>query len=108
MKKLFNILGFKVSWWACVFGATSEFIYLGPVLMMLFLIAHFYLNSPNPAEIKLVITFAFLGTLIDTMMALSGMVTYSGSYGADIIIAPRWITAMGCGYAAMDHQSMAW
>ena len=85
MKKLFNILGFKVSWWACVFGATSEFIYLGPVLMMLFLMAHFYLNSPNPGEIKLVITFAFLGTLIDTMMAFSGMVTYSGLYGADII-----------------------
>ena len=108
MKKLFNILGFKVSWWSCVFGATSEFVYLGPVLMMLFLITHFYLNSPNPAEIKLVIAFAFLGTLIDTMMALSGMVTYSGLYGSDIIIAPLWITAMWCGFAAMVNHSMAW
>ena len=108
MKKLFNILGFKVSWWACVFGATSEFIYLGPVLMMLFLITHFYLNSPNPAEIKLVIIFAFLGTLIDTMMALSGMVTYSGLYGSDIIIAPLWITAMWCGFSATVNHSLSW
>ena len=68
---------------------------------MLFLIIHFYLNSPNPAEIKLVITFAFLGTLIDTMMALSGMVTYSGLYGAGIIIAPLWITAMWCGFCCL-------
>ena len=42
------------------------------------------------------------------MMALSGMVTYSGLYGADIIIAPLWITAMWCGFAAMVNHSMAW
>ena len=108
MKKVFNILGFKVSWWACVFGATSDFIYLGPVLMLLFLITHFYLNSPNPAEIKLVIIFAFLGTSIDTMMAFSGLLSYNGLYGESIIIAPMWITAMWCGFAAMVNHSMAW
>ena len=56
----------------------------------------------------MVIIFAFLGTLIDTMMALSGMVTYSGLYSSDIIIAPLWITAMWCGFAAMVNHSMAW
>tara|TARA_Y100001970_G_scaffold278593_1_gene384509 strand:+ start:195 stop:716 length:522 start_codon:yes stop_codon:yes gene_type:complete len=108
MKKIFNILGFKISWWACVFGATSDFVYIGPFLMLLFLIIHFYLNSPNPAEIKLVIIFAFLGTLIDSMMAYSGILTYNGIYKQGIIIAPLWITAMWCGFAAMVNHSMAW
>ena len=108
MKKIFNILGFKVSWWACVFGATSDLIYIGPILMLIFLMIHFYLNSSNPAEIKLVFIFAFLGTLIDTLMAYSGMLSYNGLYGQGIIIAPLWITAMWCGFAAMVNHSMAW
>ena len=108
MKKIFNILGFKVSWWACVFGATSDLVYIGPMMMLIFLIIHFYLNSPNPAEIKLVFIFAFLGTLIDTLMAYSGMLSYNGLYGQEIIIAPLWITAMWCGFAAMVNHSMAW
>ena len=64
--------------------------------------------SPNPAEIKLVFIFAFLGTLIDTLMAYSGMLSYNGLYGQGIIIAPLWITAMWCGFAAMVNHSMAW
>ena len=108
MKKIFNILGFKLSWWACVLGATSDLEYIGPLSMLLFLILHFYLNSPNNAEIKLVVIFAFVGTLIDTLMASSGMLSYNGLYGQDIIIAPLWITAMWCGFAAMVNHSMAW
>ncbi len=108
MKKIFNILGFKVSWWTCVYGATSDFVYIGPVFMLVFLIVHFYLNSPNPAEIKLVISFAIIGTLIDTMMAFSGLLSYNGLYGEGIMVAPMWITAMWCGFAAMVNHSMAW
>ena len=36
------------------------------------------------------------------------MLSYNGLYGQEIIIAPLWITAMWCGFAAMVNHSMAW
>ncbi|MFL2982779.1 MAG: DUF2878 domain-containing protein [Candidatus Neomarinimicrobiota bacterium] len=107
MKKIFNILGFKISWWACVLGAAGDMTYIGPIAMLVFLIIHFYLNSLDFSEIKLIAIFALFGTLIDTSMAYTGMLSYNGVYGEDIIIAPLWITAMWCGFASMVNHSMA-
>ena len=107
MKNIFNILGFNFSWWACVLGAAKGFSYAGPVAMLVFLVLHFYINSFDSSEIKLIIIFAFLGTLIDTLMVYTGMLSYNGLYEENIIIAPLWITAMWCGFAATVNHSMA-
>ena len=108
MKKLFNILGFQLSWWACVLGVANGLNYLGPIVMLFFLIIHFYLYSISKAEIKLIIYFAFIGTLIDTLISLTGVLSFEGLYKTNKIIAPLWITAMWCGFAATINHSMAW
>ena len=108
MKTLINVLGFKISWWACVLGATSGTEYLGPIAMAIFLAFHFNFNVSNNSEMKLILIFAVLGTLIDTSMAYTNLIGYVGSYSEDIIIAPLWITAMWCGFAAMVNHSLAW
>ena len=108
MKTIVNVLGFKLSWWACVLGAVNGLKYLGPVAMLIFLILHLYLNSTNRSELKLIIIFAFVGTIIDTLMAYSNLIGYVGLYSEDIIIAPLWITAMWCGFSALVNHSLAW
>ena len=107
MKNILNILGFNIGWWACVLGAANGFSYVGPAAMLVFLVLHFYINAFDYSEIKLIIIFAFLGTLIDTLMVYTGMLSYKGLYEEDIIIAPLWITAMWCGFAATVNHSMA-
>ena len=47
MKTIVNVLGFKISWWACVLGATSGSEYLGPIAMAIFLALHFNFNGSN-------------------------------------------------------------
>ena len=108
MKTIVNVLGFKLSWWACVLGAVNGLKYLGPIAMLIFLVLHLYLNSTNRSELKLILIFAFVGTFIDTMMAYSNLIGYVGLYSDDIIIAPLWITAMWCGFSALVNHSLAW
>ena len=108
MNKIFNIVGFQVSWWGCVLGVKSGMIYLGPFLMLAFLAVHVILTMDNLSEIKLIILFGFFGTIIDTSMAYFGILIYNGTYFPDTYIAPLWITAMWCGFSATVNHSLSW
>ena len=106
--KVFNIVGFQISWWVCVLSAKSQMIYLGPLFMIIFIMIHFWKVTDNINEIKLIAIFGVLGTLIDTMFMFSGILSYSGLYSKNILIAPLWITAMWCGFSATINHSMLW
>ena len=108
MNKIFNIVGFQVSWWGCVLGVKSGMIYLGPFLMFAFLAVHVILTMDNLSEIKLIILFGLFGTIIDTSMAYFGILIYNGTYFPDTYIAPLWITAMWCGFSATVNHSLSW
>ena len=108
MKNIFNILGFQLSWWACVLGVKNGLPYLGPACMLLFLGIHFIYLKSNILELKLIIPFAVLGTLVDTGIAISGMLSYNGLYAQNIILAPLWITAMWGGFCATVNHSLSW
>ena len=79
MNKIFNIVGFQASWWGCVLGVKAGMIYLGPILMLTFLAIHVVRILDKYAELKLIILFGFIGTLIDTSMAYFGILTYNGT-----------------------------
>ena len=108
MNKIFNIVGFQASWWGCVLGVKAGMIYLGPILMLTFLAIHVVRILDKYAELKLIILFGFIGTLIDTSMAYFGILTYNGTYFPDTNIAPLWITSMWCGFSATVNHSLSW
>ena len=108
MNKIFNIVGFQVSWWGCVLGVKSGMIYLGPFLMFAFLAVHVIRTLDNLSEIKLIILFGCIGTVIDTSMAYFGVLIYNGTYFPDTYIAPLWITSMWCGFSATVNHSLSW
>ena len=108
MKNIFNIVGFQLSWWGCVLGVKSGIVYLGPVLMSIFLILHFYFYTSNYTEIRLIILFGIIGTMIDTSMAYCNILNYNGTYTPTTFIAPLWITSMWCGFSATVNHSLAW
>tara|TARA_Y100000590_G_C15454556_1_gene914038 strand:- start:131 stop:658 length:528 start_codon:yes stop_codon:yes gene_type:complete len=108
VKNIFNIVGFQLSWWGCVLGVKNEMVYLGPILMVIFLILHFYVFTFNYSEIKLIVLFGIIGTLIDSSMAFLGILKYNGIYSPSTVIAPLWITAMWCGFTATVNHSLSW
>tara|TARA_B100000809_G_C14843809_1_gene425760 strand:- start:31 stop:549 length:519 start_codon:yes stop_codon:yes gene_type:complete len=108
MKNIVNIVAFQLSWWGCILGAAKDLTYLGPAMMIVFLIVHYFLFVTDIRELYLVAIFGVIGTLIDSLMFLSGSFIYSGSYTPDIFVAPLWITAMWAGFSATVNHSMSW
>ena len=51
MKKIINIIGFYVILWSCMLGASNDLPYLGPMVMVVLLIAHRFLFVRNIKEI---------------------------------------------------------
>ena len=103
---IFNIAGFKVCWWACVWGATSNQKYLGPFLVLLYLIVHIYSISYQlrNAEIYLLCIAGILGTVVDSLFLNLDFLSYKGLYDNIDYIAPLWITAMWVGFTAtLNH-----
>ena len=108
IKNIINIIGFNIGWWACVLGAANDLAYLGPVVMILFLIVHHYLFVSDIQEIYLVLIIGAIGTITDSLLFLSGSFIYAGAYSNEILIAPMWITAMWMGFSATVNHSMSW
>tara|TARA_B100000965_G_scaffold124876_1_gene103594 strand:+ start:1384 stop:1902 length:519 start_codon:yes stop_codon:yes gene_type:complete len=106
MKKIINIIGFYVIWWSCMLGASNDLPYLGPMVMVVLLIAHRFLFVRNIKEIYLVLIVGSVGTVVDSLMFLSGSFIYSGPYTDGLHIAPLWITAMWAAFAATVNHSM--
>ena len=104
---IINLIGFQIGWWSCVLGVKSEYYYLGPIVMSIFLLFH-YLFHPGEAviEFKLILIFSLVGTLADSILAFSNVLKYHGEYST--YIAPLWITAMWAGFTATINFSMGW
>lgn len=108
LKKIFNALGFQGAWWLCVFGVLWGFPYLGPIAMLIFLVSHMLLMGKGNSEFIFLILIAMVGTVVDSLKASSGFISYMGGYGSVKIIAPLWITAMWAGFAATINHSLYW
>tara|TARA_Y100001970_G_scaffold291339_1_gene428119 strand:- start:92 stop:559 length:468 start_codon:yes stop_codon:yes gene_type:complete len=87
-------------------GAANNLSYFGPLVMVLLLIAHYYYFVSNKKEIYFILIIGTIGTLVDTLMFLSGSFIYAGAYSSELVIAPLWITAMWAGFAATVNHSM--
>ena len=104
---IYNILGFKVCWWACVLGSVSNQKYLGPILVMIYLCIHLYNVIPElrKSELSLLLFAGILGTLADSILLNLDILSYEGSYNNINYIAPLWITAMWVGFTATLNYS---
>ena len=108
IKIIFNVVGFKLSWIACVLGSASGYVYLGPAIMAAYIFANTRLLGIQRAELLFIFSAAFIGTIIDSFKASTGFITYAGGYTNISWIAPLWITALWLGFAATMNHSLRW
>ena len=103
---IFNVIGFKVCWWACVLGAINNQKFLGPLLVLAYLIIHLY-SIPNKSrnmEIYLLLIAGIFGTLVDSLLLNLSILSYEGMYNQISYIAPLWNTGMWVGFTAtLNH-----
>jgi len=106
MKKIFNIFGFQLCWWACVLGVKYENPYIGPALMSIFIFIHFRYCVIEKKEYSFIIVSTLLGTLVDSIFLNTTLIEYNGL--TFNFIAPFWIIAMWAGFSATVNHSLDW
>ena len=100
MKLLLNLVGFQVSWFACVVGAGRGEPWIGPVVTVAVLAAHVTWQAAKRwAEIALIAAAALLGFAADSALVLSGFLAFPehSRLGAPSTV---WMVALWANFAA--------
>ena len=105
---IFNVFGFKLCWWACVLGAVNNQKFLGPLLILGYLIIHIISIPKNlrKVEVYLLLIAGIIGTFVDSLLLNFNLLSYEGMYNSINYIAPLWITGMWVGFTATLNLSL--
>ena len=80
IKMIINIVGFYIGWWGCILGSSNGLPYIGPLLMLLFIIFHGAFFVKNYKELQFIVVIGIIGTIVDSGLVLSKYFVYAGSY----------------------------
>ena len=105
MKNWINFIAFQIVWFAAVGGAASSIWWAGPVALVIFAIYHFRSGVAVRGDFKLMGFALGLGFITDTLMAASGLSTYSSPLPA-APLAPFWILSLWAGFALTLNHSL--
>jgi len=102
-----NALGFQAVWFASILGAAHDMPWAGLVVVALYVPIHLRLSPTVRADMVLLVLFGLAGTLLDSVYAMTDLITYRGELaGGDM--APPWISALWVGFGLSLTGSMAW
>lgn len=107
MKQALNFILFYVGWTACVAGAGNGLAWLGPALLLPLLAIQYALTPDLRREWRFLALLAVLGTALDSLFALSGVLQYQPfPWGAPL--APLWIGSLWVMFGTTLGRSLAW
>jgi hypothetical protein len=106
VKTAANVALFQIGWFASILGAAGGHAFVGPVAVGLILAIHFrWLGTKR--EWPLLVLSGALGTLAESVLALTGLVSYRAD-PAPRWLCPPWITAMWVNFAMTLKHSLGW
>ena len=102
-----NVIGFYICWWLTVFGAISEFYFLGPLVTFLFVILHLYkVTNHKKEDIFLAISF-ILGLVIESILLNFQIIIHKGLL-VQYNIAPLWSVSLWVCFGTTLFHSFKW
>jgi len=104
--KAFNIVGFQLVWLACVAGAGSGLIWVGPAAAAIFAWTMLRYGEKAAADSRLLAIALPLGFVLDSAFAASGCLRYALAWPSPHA-SPLWIWAMWSGFALTLNHSLA-
>lgn len=105
---LLNFAGFQVCWFATVIGAARGAPWLGPVVTVAWLIAHFAgLRAGVWLEARVILVAALLGWIADSTLVLANLIFFPEPtrLGGP---SPVWMVALWAGFAATLRHALGW
>jgi len=107
LRILLNVAMFQAGWFACVLSAAGGKPWLGPLVVLAALALHLALASRPWRELRLVLSAAALGILIDSLLLATGWLEYPNGFWLPGF-APYWIVGMWALLATTVNVSLSW
>ena len=107
MRILGNFLLFQLGWFASVLGAANGLPWVGPLTVIVVVAVHLRLAPKPIAETLLLLSCGIIGAVFDSVLVVSGWVSYSSGMFSPVF-APYWIIAMWCLFATTLNVSLRW
>jgi hypothetical protein len=107
-RRLVNYFSFQIGWLACALGAARGVPLVGPLITIILLGLHLALTPNRGREIRLVVAVGVFGTVVDSLEAMTGFISYNGGYPRLNWLCPLWITAMWVLFASTLNSSLRW
>jgi hypothetical protein len=108
MRKILNIVGTQIGWFACALGAAKGLPWVGLVVVAVFLALHLLGAKERLRESQLIFTVGVLGMLIDSLSKITGLLQYNGDPLNIAWLAPLWIGALWLQFASTLNLSLVW
>ncbi|MEO1207076.1 MAG: DUF2878 domain-containing protein [Pseudomonadota bacterium] len=106
MHILFNIVAFKLTWTACVYGAVNAMPWAGPLAAAVIIAIHLALARLPLPELQLVGLSGLMGLVFETALIQTGLVSFAGQLElAGLGWPPAWLLAMWLGFATLLNVS---
>jgi hypothetical protein len=107
-RKLFNIIGTQIGWFACAWGAAQGQPWLGILVVAVYLSLHLLWSGNRLRELQFILMVGVFGMVVDSVTKISGLLTYGGDFLAIAWLAPLWIGALWLQFASTLNVSLAW
>ena len=77
---IINVIGFYICWWLTIYGAISQFYFIGPLATFIFIIVHLNkVTNHKKEDIFLLISF-FLGVFIESILLNLNIIIHKGIF----------------------------
>jgi hypothetical protein len=107
MKKIINFIGFQVAWFAAVFGAAGGNLWIGPIVLLLWLAVYAFLSGRPKLEIQIALIALGMGLLADSLLIGFGVYLPRGLIGG-LPLTPPWMLALWINFGTLVNGSLSW
>ena len=98
-KLLFNIVGFKIVWLACIFGEIYYTSWLGFFVGLIYLSIFFYLEILKLRAIYIISIISLLGYLFDSLMSFFNF--YKVDSDVSFLFLPIWFLVLWPSFSSL-------
>jgi hypothetical protein len=107
-RRIMGYVSFQIGWLSCAMGAARGLPWVGPAVVAVLVALHLALAPERRREVRILAAIGLIGTVLDSLKAATGFISYSGGYPGVDWLSPLWITAMWVNFACALNTSLGW
>ena len=109
MMLLINVILFYLSWFACILGAAHGDGVQGPLIACLCFLIHLLLKKVDWFfELKVGLIVMLIGSLFDSILPFSGILSFTTKEPSIIPIYPLWMMVLWLAFSSTLTGSLRW